>query len=139
MKYGLKPLKTNKKMNIYQQELLDHYHNSCFKGPLAQADFCSGEYNPSCGDRVSIAGQINNGLVQEIAFEGAGCVISQAAASMLCQDVKGKSVDEIRRCDTDYMISLIAIPLGPTRLKCALLGLQALQQGLVLYQSKMVC
>lgn len=123
-------------MNIYQQELLDHYHNSPFRRELAYYDFCSGEYNPSCGDRVSIQGTIVDAVVQELVFEGVGCVISQAAASLLCRESAGKTVDHLLALDAAYMVSLINIPLGPTRLKCALLALYALQHGLKNCQKK---
>lgn len=120
-------------MNLYQQELLDHYHHSPFKGVLSDADFSSQEYNPSCGDRVSISVRMSNGVVEQIAFEGAGCVISQAAASLLCQASMGRTLDQIKALDADFMLNLVRIPLGPTRLKCALLSLQALHQGIVSY------
>lgn len=123
-------------MNIYQQELLDHYHYSPFRRVLAYSDFVSGEYNPSCGDKVSMQGTVVDGTVQEMVFEGCGCVISQAAASLLCREAAGKPVEQLLTLDTAYMVELINIPLGPTRLKCALLALYALQQGLKQYQSK---
>lgn len=123
-------------MNLYQQELLDHYHHSPFKGTLSAADFCSQEHNPSCGDRVSLAARITDGLIDQIAFEGAGCVISQAAASLLCKASVGKPLDELKAFDADHMLTLVQIPLGPTRLKCALLALDALRQGISTYAAR---
>ncbi len=122
-------------MNIYQQELLDHYHHSPHRGALVNPDFASQEYNPSCGDKVSFAGRIESNLLIEVGFEGSGCVISQAAASLLAHKAMGATLDNILALNTDYMINLIGITLGPTRLKCALLPLQALQQGVHTYSA----
>jgi len=117
-------------MNLYQEELMDHYRNPRHRGVLPAADFSSAEHNPSCGDSVSFQGSISAGVISSVAFEGKGCVISQGAASMLADFCKQKSVAEVVALDKAFVISLIGIPLGPTRLKCALLPLQALQQGL---------
>lgn len=120
-------------MNLYQEKLMDHYRFSCNKGRLAAPDFTSEEHNPSCGDSVSFQGKIVDGRLNEVVFEGKGCVISQATASMLSQDCKGKAVADIVALDASYIKSLIGIELGLTRFKCALLPLQALQQGIVSY------
>ncbi|HEV2601321.1 MAG TPA: iron-sulfur cluster assembly scaffold protein [Candidatus Babeliales bacterium] len=121
-------------MNLYKNELMDHYRYPRNRGKIADPDFVSDEHNPSCGDSVSISGQVCNGIVSAIAFEGAGCVISQAAASMITEYVLGKSVDEIAAISTQQMIDLVGMPLGPVRLKCALLSLHAVQQGLSRYK-----
>jgi len=123
-------------MNIYQQELLDHYHHSPHRGTIANPDFSSREHNPSCGDKVSFTGQVQDNVLIALCFEGSGCVISQAAASLLAKKADQSLVTNILDFDAGYMINLVGIPLGPTRLKCALLPLQALQQGLQVYHSK---
>lgn len=117
-------------MNIYQEELTDHYTNPRNRGTLHNPDFTSGMHNPSCGDSVSIQGCVEDGILLAIAFEGKGCVISQATASMLTEYAKGKSLAQLKELNADFMRSLIGMPLGPTRLKCALLPLEALQQGI---------
>ena len=118
--------------SLYQQELLDHYRFPRNRGELAGATFCHDELNPSCGDKIVIAGIIKDGVLSAIKFSGSGCVISQAAASMLTEEVVGKSVDEIKIMPGSFMQELVGIPLGPTRLKCALLSLQVLQAGVAL-------
>lgn len=122
-------------MNIYQQELLDHYHHSRFKGELEHATISSEEHNPSCGDRVSFQLRIDDGRLTQIMFQGAGCVISQAAASMLCESSLEQQLSTLMERDAAWMQKLVGIPLGPTRFKCALLPLQALQQGIKTYLS----
>ena len=116
-------------MNLYQDALIDHYRNPRNRGILEHPDFQSGEDNPSCGDSVSMYGQVQNGKLVAVSFQGSGCVISQAAASMLTQKVLGMNLHEIMKIDAAFMRQLVAIELGPTRVRCALLALEALQKG----------
>lgn len=117
-------------MNIYQQELLDHFHSSRYSGTVEHPSLVSAQYNPSCGDAVSLTAQVTDGVISLILFTGKGCVISQASASILCGYVTGRSLQEIEAMPTQQLLDLIKIPLGPTRMKCALLSLYALQQGI---------
>lgn len=120
-------------MQLYQQIVMDHYRNPRNRGTVPSPDFTSAVHNPSCGDSLSMAGCIKDGIVTKLAFTGSGCVISQAAASMLVQASEGKSINELNSFDKTTLLSLLGIQLGPTRLKCALLALDALQQGLSSY------
>lgn len=120
-------------MNLYQDVLIDHYRNPRNRGVLDHADFKSGENNPSCGDSVSMYGRVEDGILIAIGFEGFGCVISQAAASLLTEQVVGKSVQDIMKLDAAFMRALVGIELGPTRVRCALLALEALQRGIKEY------
>jgi nitrogen fixation NifU-like protein len=120
-------------MQLYQEELLDHYRNPRHKGRLVQPHFKSGQHNPSCGDSVCFEGKFENGFLVEIAFDGVGCVISQAAASMLAEQVKEKPLEYIVALNSQTIVVLIGMDLGPTRLKCALLSLYALQEGVAAY------
>ena len=117
-------------MNIYQATLMDHYKNPRNRGTLPMPDFMSDQHNPSCGDMVSFEAKIANGFIVEIAFDGVGCVISQATASLMAQTVKDKSIEYVIALTSDDVLALIGMELGPTRLKCALLSLYAVQQGL---------
>jgi nitrogen fixation NifU-like protein len=117
-------------MQLYKEELLDHYRFPRHKGKLVQPDFTSGQHNPSCGDQVSFEAKLANGMLIEVAFDGVGCVISQATSSMLAELVKDKSIHYVASLTTTDILSLIGMDLGPTRLKCALLSLYALQDGM---------
>jgi nitrogen fixation NifU-like protein len=121
---------------LYQAELLDHYRNPRHRGELPVADFASQQLNPSCGDMVSFQGRVTDGTLSAVAFKGVGCVISQATASLLSERVVGLSLNSIMAYDKDFILNLIGMELGPTRLKCALLPLEALQQGIYQYQEK---
>lgn len=123
-------------MDLYKEELLDHYRFPRHKGKLIQPDFTSGQHNPSCGDQIVIEAKIGQGVITQIAFDGSGCVISQATASMIAELVKDKSIHFVLELRSDDILQLIAIELGPTRLKCALLSLYALQEGVQNYLKK---
>lgn len=118
-------------MDIYQQELIDHYRHPRNKGTLAQPYLGTTLHNPSCGDSVSLSLRIHDGVVIAMVFEGTGCVISQAAASLLTVYCKGKSVEVVKQIDSLCMQQLVGVSLGPVRIKCALLALDALQEILV--------
>lgn len=117
-------------MNLYQQQLMDHYRNPRNTHALTNPTFKTAQHNPSCGDSVAMEGVVKNGVLTEISFSGTGCVISQATASMLTQMCLGKSVNDIMALTKDDIQKLIGVELGPMRLRCALLPLEVLQKGI---------
>ena len=119
---------------LYQEELMDHFKNPRNHGSLKNPDFISSDDNPSCGDSVIIEGIISNGVLEQISFSGKGCVLSQATASMLTEKCKGKKIEEILALSTQDVLNIIDMTLGPNRLKCALLPLQVLKQGISSYK-----
>lgn len=120
--------------NVYNDHLLEHYHHPRNKGTLEHPSLSSGVYNPSCGDSVSVQAQVQDGKILQAKFEAIGCVISCAAASMVVDLALGKTIDEVLAFDKSTMLDLIKIELGPTRLRCGLLALEALQTGIREYQ-----
>ncbi len=123
-------------MELYRHELIDHYRFPRHKGTLTKPDLSSGKHNPSCGDSVCFEAKIADGIIAEVAFEGSGCVISQASASLLAQHVRLKPITLAQDMRAETMQALIGMDLGPTRLACALLSLQALQAGLADYNQR---
>lgn len=122
--------------DLFQEALLDHYKNPRNNGTLESPDFSCGEANPSCGDSILMQGHIEDDTLTDIRFTGQGCVLNQATASMLTEEVIGKSLDEILALNTAYIENLVGSKLGPNRLRCALLPLQALQNGIKTYKEK---
>ena len=116
-------------MNIYQEELLDHYENPSNYGTLPNPDISHEEDNPLCGDHIRMDLIVKDDMIAEVRFSGHGCTISQAAASMLTEKIEGKSLAEIKQLTKDDILDMIGIPLGPVRLKCALLALKVLKAG----------
>jgi len=125
-----------KSAEFYKERLLEHYNHPRHTERLSKVDFASEEFNHSCGDQVHIEGSIKDGKIEKVAFTGSGCVVSQAAASMLMEECIGKTIFEVIGYDRYFIEHLIGVPMGPTRLRCAMLALYALQHGLKKYQDE---
>jgi len=116
---------------IYQENILDHYRHPHNFGGLADASFNRREANYSCGDEVELFVKLDGrGRVVEARFQGRGCAISQAATSMLTDHIIGLTKKEMVELDADDVAELLGVVVGPSRLRCATLGLKALQAGL---------
>jgi len=116
---------------MYREVILEHYKHPHNAGTLEQPDISHEDSNPLCGDRIRIDLKVEGQVISEVRFQGRGCAISQAAASLLTDEIVGKSIDEVRAFSKDDMLDLIGIPLdkNPVRIKCALLGLKTLKAG----------
>ena len=117
---------------MYREVILDHYKNPRGHGTLENAHAHAEGQNPLCGDEVSIFVRFadDDETIDEIAFEGRGCAISQAATSMLTEIVKGRKASDVAALPKEELLEEIGIPLTPIRLKCALLGLGVLKVAL---------
>jgi nitrogen fixation NifU-like protein len=117
--------------DIYQEHILDHYEDPFHKGSLPVATHAHEDKNPLCGDVVRIELAIDDqGRVADCWFNGTGCVISQASASMLLEQLHGKTIDEIKQFGADEMLDLFGAKLTPNRQKCCLLGWRVIQQAI---------
>ena len=117
--------------DLYRDEILDHYHSTRHRGRLPNADATFEDDNPLCGDRVRMDVRFaEDGSIAEVRFTAEGCAISQATASMLCEQISGKSASEVAGWDKQQVLDLLGISLTPLRLKCALLPLKVLQAAL---------
>lgn len=112
------------------ENILDHFEYPRNYGALPNATFSQRADNPLCGDRITLFVVISDQVVSEAHFEGRGCAISQAAASMLTEQLIGQSLDMAQALDVETVISWLGVPLNPARRKCASLGIQALHAGL---------
>ena len=121
--------------DLYRENLLDHYENPRHHGTLEHPDISHEESNPLCGDmiRVDVKLSDDHTRIAEIAFSGDGCIISQASASMLMEDVAGKSVEDVQKLERQDVLDMVGVPLTAARVKCALLGLKVLKAGLYRY------
>ena len=115
--------------DLYRQNILDHYQSPRNFGTLEHPDISAEDSNPLCGDVIRIDLKIQDGKVADVRFSGKGCSISRAAASMLTEEIRGKSLEEVKRIGKDEVLEMLGIELGPVRLKCALLALKTLKVG----------
>lgn len=116
--------------DFYREMIIDRYKNPINRGVLDPHDITYEDENPLCGDHIRIDLRVNkDGLVTEAVFDGHGCAISQAAADLLLESVVGKTLEEIKKIDKNYLMDLLGIELGPVRMKCALLSLKVLKAG----------
>ena len=105
--------------------IIDLYKNPLNQGELQYASVSYRAYNPLCGDDITVDFGIQDERILEVRHRGIGCAISQAAISMLSEELKGRSVGEAMKVRKEEVIAMLGIELGPVRLKCALLGLEA--------------
>lgn len=133
---------------LYQEVILDHYKRPRNRGRLEPPDHRAEGYNPLCGDRVALTVRLDDDRIEEVAFEGEGCAISTASASLLTEAVSGKTVDEVREISelfrdlltgegdplSDPRLGKLAALVGvrdyPMRVKCATLAWHTLQAAL---------
>lgn len=121
---------------MYRENIIDHYKYPHNHGTIGNADIRQTENNPLCGDVVTVSLKLNDGKVKDIKFEGRGCAISQAATSMLTDDIKGKTLEEIKKISREDVVNMLGIEIGLVRTKCAVLGLVAVKEGIKEYENK---
>ena len=122
---------------MYQDNILDHYENPSHQGTLECPTFEIRDLNPLCGDEVRIQARLDDaGRLAAVRFEGKGCVISLAAASMLMEEVEGKTLDEVKKMGRQDMLALLGVPLTTMRVKCAMLPLRALGKAIHRYEEQ---
>src|SRR3989339_643699 len=117
-------------MNLYHEEILEHYRHPHHAGTLPDADVIQEEHNPLCGDKLTFYVKFSHNIISDVKFSGEGCAISQATASMLTDEIIGMSIEEIKKLTTKDITNLLGVELGPTRLKCALLSLQGITRAI---------
>ena len=143
--FGAEPHGTMNLRELYQEVILDHNRSPRNFGPLEGADLTADGHNPLCGDRLSIAVKVEDGVLTDVRFEGSGCAISKASASLMTEGVKGKTLGEARelferfhRLVTDKGADVDVDALGklavfagvrdyPARVKCAVLAWHTLR------------
>jgi nitrogen fixation NifU-like protein len=115
--------------NLYRDFILEHYKNPHNQGVLDPHDLHAADSNPTCGDELSMTLRLSDdrAAIADVAFDGRGCAISQASASILTDSLRGMTLDEVRAIDPKGVLDDLGVPIGPARLKCALLGYKVLQ------------
>ena len=113
--------------DLYRDYILEHYRRPHNFGIVEDADASYEGANPLCGDRITLMLGVKDGIVDRVGFTGRGCAISQASASLLTDEIKGKPLTEVAGIRADDMLDLLGIEISPARLKCAMLSHESLQ------------
>jgi nitrogen fixation NifU-like protein len=131
--------------DLYREIILDHYRRPRNRGTLTDPTQHAEGMNPVCGDEIEIDLHVRDGAIEEIAFRGQGCSISQSSASLLTERVKGRDIAEAERVSAQFkamlngeepdrelgdLEALQGVAKFPVRVKCALLGWKVLEEGL---------
>lgn len=117
-------------MDIYAQNIMDHYKNPRNAGDLIDPTIYHEEANLSCGDKIGVGLILKNDCVCDVKFKGSGCAISQSAMSILSEWIMGRSIKDIRSLDKETFFLMLGVPISFRRTKCALLGLLSVKNGL---------
>jgi nitrogen fixation NifU-like protein len=115
---------------LYRDYSLEHYRQPHNFGVVEDADASYEGWNPLCGDRITLMVGVKDGVVDRVGFTGRGCAISQASASLLTDEIKGKPLKDVASFRADDLLDLLGIDISPARLKCAMLGHDSLQHVL---------
>jgi len=123
--------------DMYRQQILDHYKNPRNYGELAAPTFAHEGHNSSCGDDLRFEVELGEDeeTIEDVAFTGEGCAISQASASLFSEAIKGESVDAVLGMDRDDVLDLLGVEVTPMRVKCAVLAEKVVQDGVELYRA----
>ncbi|HUQ42972.1 MAG TPA: SUF system NifU family Fe-S cluster assembly protein [Candidatus Limnocylindria bacterium] len=113
--------------DLYRDYILEHYRRPHNFGVLDNATATQEGANPLCGDRITMQLRVVAGQVAGVGFTGRGCAISQASASLLTDEIKGKELDKAAAMTSGDVLDLLGIEISPARMKCALLSLETLQ------------
>lgn len=115
-------------MDIYREEILEHWRNPQNFGEMDKPDLVVKQVNPLCGDKVTFFFKIRRGRIVDAKFIGNGCAISVASSSILSEAIKGKSLGAIKRITGQDVLGFIGGKVTPARLKCAFLSLEAVKK-----------
>jgi nitrogen fixation NifU-like protein len=137
--------------DIYNEIILDHYSNLCNRGKLENPTIIMEGVNPLCGDEISLYLLIENDYIKDVKFDGKGCSISQASASMMTEAIKGNGLSEVVSIidafkkmiqgeevsfDLGDLVAFKGLRKFPSRVKCALLAWNTLQKALDEFRNK---
>jgi nitrogen fixation NifU-like protein len=117
--------------DLYRDEILEHYREPHNFGTLDAPDAVHEGNNPLCGDRITMMLALSDeGTVTDVAFSGRGCAISQASASLLTDEIKGRPLADVEAMRNQDILDMLGIEISPARLKCAMLSLDTMQTAL---------
>lgn len=124
-------------MDLYAENILYHFRNPQNRGEIKNASAFAEESNPLCGDKIFLGIKISeDGVIEDIKFTGDGCAISQSAASLLTEKVKGMDTESAKKISNKDVFELLGVDISSARVKCAVLALTALKNALSSWTNK---
>lgn len=123
-------------MDIYAQNILDHYKNPRNSGEINNASASVKIFNPTCGDQLKLDISVENEKLKDVKFSGNGCAISQSAISILSEEVIGLTLAEAEKIDKPKVLAMLGVNISERRIKCALMSLLALKNALRAYKKQ---
>ena len=125
-------------LDIYAEQLIQHYEHPNNKRKMEDASVSMNEENVSCGDVITVYLKLNGDKIEDVSFDGSGCVISMGSASMLTDELKGKTLAQLDKMQYKDLLKVIGIDPGPVRMHCATLSLRALKKAAFAFEHKSV-
>ncbi|MCL5238962.1 MAG: iron-sulfur cluster assembly scaffold protein [Candidatus Marsarchaeota archaeon] len=125
-------------LDIYAEQLIQNYEHPSNKHVIEDASTSMHEENVSCGDVITVYLKLDGDKIQDVSFDGNGCVISIGSASMLTDELKGKTLAQLEKMQYKDLLSIIGIDPGPVRMHCATLSLRALKKAAFVFERKPV-
>lgn len=123
-------------LDMYAEQMIHHYEHPSNKRKMEDATISMDEENVSCGDTITVYLKLNKNKVEDVSFDGTGCVISMGSASMLTESLKGKTVEQIEKMKKEDLLKIINVNPGPVRMHCATLSLRAFKEAIFAHEHK---
>lgn len=113
---------------LYKAHIMELYKSPSNYGELENPTHEHTETNSSCGDEITLQLNVKNGKIEDVKFQGSGCVISLVSSSLLTDKIKGKELEEVKKLSRENILELLKIKINPSRMKCVLLPLETLRR-----------
>ena len=126
----------NEEEEVYKENIIDHFKNPRNYGEIVEAEIKHSELNSICGDMIRLFVKLEDGKISDVKFKGNGCAISMASTSMMTDVLKGKTLEEVKKLSPEDIFEMLGIKLGIVRMKCGLLCLNALTNGIKIMENK---
>ena len=123
--------------DLYREQIIDHYKRPRNYGKLDDPTFSHVGENPVCGDEIAIDIKLDGETIEAVRFRGDGCAISQAAASLLTEELPGMTISELYTLDRETVVELLGVDISPMRIKCAVLAEKVAQDGARIYEGEL--